>query len=158
MACLKFFSKLSQDAHKSRFSLSKVSHTVAYLKIHNFGLKIMLLFYQTVLVPHYNYYCCLIFTATGKTGNRWSMITIRVALAIFLRSPAAYEALKSFKLLQLPSRSTLQMYTSAFMDEAGNSWQYYCYHSLFQGALGILFAPPPRIDLSLSLEIGFAYI
>ena len=71
------------------------------------------------------------------------MITIRVALAIFVRSPAAYEALKSFKLLQLPSRSTLQMYTSAFLDEAGNSRQYYCYHGLFQGALGILFAPPP---------------
>ena len=47
------------------------------------------------------------------------MVTIRVALAIFVRSPAAYEALKSFKLLQLPSRSTLQTYTSAFLDEAG---------------------------------------
>ena len=73
------------------------------------------------------------------------MITIRVALAIFVRSPAAYEALKSFKLLQLPSRSTLQMYTSAFLDEAGNSWQYYCYHGLFQGALGY-FLPPPQKD------------
>ena len=48
------------------------------------------------------------------------MVTIRVALAIFVRSPAVYEALKSFKLLQLPSRSTLQMYTSAFLDEAGD--------------------------------------
>lgn len=64
----------------------------------------------------------LYFTGTGKTGNRWSMVTIRVALAIFVRSPAAYKALKSFKLLQLPSRSTLQMYTSAFLDEAGNSY------------------------------------
>jgi len=32
-------------------------------------------------------------------------------------SPAAYEALKSFKILQLPSKSTLQAYTGAFMHE-----------------------------------------
>ena len=48
--------------------------------------------------------------------NKWSMITIRVALVC---SPAAYEASISFKIFQLPSRSTLQMYTSAFLDEAG---------------------------------------
>ena len=35
-----------------------------------------------------------------------------IALAVFIRSPAAYEALKSF---QLPSRSTLQSYTGAFL-------------------------------------------
>ena len=45
---------------------------------------------------------------TGKTGNRWSTITYRIALAIYSRSPAAYEALKSFKILQLPSLSSLQ--------------------------------------------------
>ena len=38
---------------------------------------------------------------------------------MFVRSPAAYEALKSFNILQLPSRSTLQAYTGAFLHEAG---------------------------------------
>ena len=40
---------------------------------------------------------------------------------MFSRSPAAYEALKSFRLLQLPSRSTLQAYTGAFLHDAGSS-------------------------------------
>ena len=46
---------------------------------------------------------------------------IILALAVFTRSAAAYEALKSFKILQLPSRSTLQSYTGAFLHEAGAS-------------------------------------
>ena len=41
------------------------------------------------------------------------------ALAVYVRSPAAYEALKSFNLLQLPSKATLQAYTGAFLDEPG---------------------------------------
>ena len=41
-----------------------------------------------------------------------------VALAVFVRSPAAYEALKGFGLLQL-SRATLQAYTGAFLDSPG---------------------------------------
>jgi len=44
------------------------------------------------------------------------------ALAVFVRSPAAYEALKSFNILSLPSRSTLQAYTGAFLHEAGASY------------------------------------
>ena len=48
---------------------------------------------------------------------------IYIALAIFTRSPAAYEALKSFKILQLLSRSTLQAYTGTFLHEAGVSTQ-----------------------------------
>lgn len=35
-------------------------------------------------------------------GNRWSTITYRMALAVFCRSPAAYEALAGFDILQLP--------------------------------------------------------
>ena len=46
-----------------------------------------------------------------------------LALAIFTRSPAAYEALKSFKILQLPSRSTLQSYNGTFLHEPGVSNQ-----------------------------------
>ena len=42
-----------------------------------------------------------------------------LALAVYVRSPAAYEALKSFKVLQLPSRSRLQSYTGAFLHDPG---------------------------------------
>ena len=42
-----------------------------------------------------------------------------LALAVFVRSSAAYEALKSFNILQLPSRATLQAYTGAFFDNPG---------------------------------------
>ena len=64
--------------------------------------------------------------ATGNRRNRWSMVTIRLALAVYTRSPAAYDALKSFGLVQLLSRATLQAYTGAFRDDAGecNSHQW----------------------------------
>ena len=42
-----------------------------------------------------------------------------LALAVYVRSPAAYEALKSFGVLQLPCRATLQSYTGAFLHEPG---------------------------------------
>ena len=42
---------------------------------------------------------------------------------MYVRSPAAYEALKSFGLLQLPSCSTLQAYTGAFLHEPGASYK-----------------------------------
>ena len=42
-----------------------------------------------------------------------------IALAVYVRSLAAYEALKSFNIMQLPSKSTLQSYTGAFLHEAG---------------------------------------
>ena len=79
------------------------------------------------------------FSASGKRSNQWSMVTIRIgmleyidmlnyfmsflALAVFTRSPAAFEALKSFGILQLPSRSTLQSFTGAFLHEPGVSNQ-----------------------------------
>ena len=44
---------------------------------------------------------------TGSSGNRISVISYRIALAIFSRSKAAYEALKSFNILSLPSVSSL---------------------------------------------------
>ena len=64
--------------------------------------------------------------ATGNRRNSWSMVTIRLALAVYTRSPAAYDALKSFGLVQLPSRVTLQAYTGAFCDDVGecNSHQW----------------------------------
>ena len=45
------------------------------------------------------------------------------ALAVFVRSPTAYEALKSFGILQLPARSTLQAYTGCFLHESGAIWE-----------------------------------
>ena len=56
----------------------------------------------------------------GKRSNRWSAVTIRLALAVYCCSPAVYGALKSFELLQLPSRSTLQAFTGAFLEDCGN--------------------------------------
>lgn len=47
--------------------------------------------------------------------------TFFLALAVFVRSPAAYEALKSFNILQLPLQATLQSYTGVFLQEAGAS-------------------------------------
>ena len=38
---------------------------------------------------------------------------------MFVRSPSAYEALKSFNILRLPSRTSLQSYTGAFLHKAG---------------------------------------
>ena len=52
--------------------------------------------------------------------NNFSMCSFFIsALAVFVCSPAAYEALKSFNILQLSSRSTLQAYTGAFLDSPG---------------------------------------
>jgi hypothetical protein len=56
---------------------------------------------------------------TGKRSNRWSSVTYRLALAVNCRSPAACDALKSFKIMQLPSRATLQSYTGAFLHQPG---------------------------------------
>ena len=56
---------------------------------------------------------------TGKKSNKWSTITFRIALAIYSRSPAAYEALKSFKILQLPSVSSLKTLKGARFHQPG---------------------------------------
>ena len=42
-----------------------------------------------------------------------------VALAVYSRSPAAFEALKSLNILQLPSRSSLQAYLSSHQNDPG---------------------------------------
>lgn len=63
-------------------------------------------------------------TGTGKSGNRWSAITYRIALAVFTRSPAAYDALKSYGVLQLPSLSAIKQFTSANYQSAGTNFQH----------------------------------
>ena len=56
---------------------------------------------------------------TGNSGNRFSVITYRIALAIFSHSKAAYEALKSFNSLPLPSVSRLKQYMRANEQDPG---------------------------------------
>ena len=56
---------------------------------------------------------------TGDTGNRFSTITYRVAIAIFSRRPAAYEALKSFDILTLRSVSTLKTFMRSNVEDPG---------------------------------------
>ena len=60
---------------------------------------------------------------TGKSGNRFIVITLRIALAIFSRSKAAYEALKSFEILSLPSVSTLKQYMRANVEDPGPMYE-----------------------------------
>lgn len=75
----------------------------------------------------------------GQTSNKWSSITYRigkqsqyifcvvcntllyVALAVYTRSPAAYSALKSFEILQLPSVSSLKYFTGANIEDPGEA-------------------------------------
>ena len=56
---------------------------------------------------------------TGFRGNRWNMITFRLALSVYIRSTAAYNALKSFPLLSLPSISTLRKFMKEKLHAAG---------------------------------------
>ena len=42
-----------------------------------------------------------------------------IALAVYARSPAAYNALRSFRLLQLPSISILKQYKSSYTERPG---------------------------------------
>ena len=46
-----------------------------------------------------------------------------LALAVYSHSPSAYETLKSFKLLQLPSTRTLKDYIHSNCEEAGKVQQ-----------------------------------
>ena len=61
---------------------------------------------------------------SSNYSNRWSSITYRMALAVFARSPAAYRALQSFELLQLPSVYSLRNATQKYNSESGISCEY----------------------------------
>ena len=45
-----------------------------------------------------------------RKGMRWSVVTLRVCLSIFIRSTSAYEALRTSGVLVLPSGSLLRTY------------------------------------------------
>ena len=57
-------------------------------------------------------------------GNRYSMMTYRVALAIYIRSPAAYRSLNSFNILKLPSQRSLQRFLGNHLDAPGECEKY----------------------------------
>ena len=75
--------------------------------------------YFIVLLLLSLFWCFCLCTGKGRTGNRWSAITYRIALAIFTRSPRAYEALKSYQILKLPSVASLKHFTSANKQSTG---------------------------------------
>ena len=61
----------------------------------------------------------MLFLAAGSHGNRWSMTTYRIALSIYSRSPAAYEALKSWPIFKLPSTRSLKEYSTTLLHDSG---------------------------------------
>jgi hypothetical protein len=60
----------------------------------------------------------------GCRGNRYSMISYRIALAIYIRSPAAYKSLCSFNMLKLPSRRSLQKFVGHHLEVPGECDKY----------------------------------
>ena len=54
----------------------------------------------------------------------FSSYTYRIALAVFARSPAAHDALKSYGTLQLPSLSVIKQFTSANYQPGGTNFQH----------------------------------
>eukprot|EP00733_Pompholyxophrys_punicea_P001817 Pompholyxophrys_punicea_v1_NODE_1061_length_999_cov_5.770127.p2 type:complete len:116 gc:universal NODE_1061_length_999_cov_5.770127:590-243(-) len=50
---------------------------------------------------------------------RFNPITLRIALSVFSRCPAAYKALKKFDVLSLPSEETLKSYIRNYRHGTG---------------------------------------
>ena len=50
-----------------------------------------------------------------------TILQLSIALAVYTRSPAAYSALKSFDILQLPSVSSLKHFTGANIEDPGEA-------------------------------------
>lgn len=46
-----------------------------------------------------------------EASNRWSMVTFRIALALYMRNKDSYKSLESFRILELPSLPPLQEYS-----------------------------------------------
>eukprot|EP00733_Pompholyxophrys_punicea_P000669 Pompholyxophrys_punicea_v1_NODE_225_length_2691_cov_20.567147.p1 type:complete len:789 gc:universal NODE_225_length_2691_cov_20.567147:2426-60(-) len=54
-----------------------------------------------------------------KHGVRYNPLLIRIALAVYSRSPSAYHALQQFRILPLPSDATLKAYVRTYHHGAG---------------------------------------
>ena len=61
---------------------------------------------------------------SGFKGNRWSAITIRLALAVYSRSPAAYKALCKFNILHLPSTWAVKDKLREYVHKPGVNEEY----------------------------------
>ncbi|XP_015779661.1 PREDICTED: uncharacterized protein LOC107357534 [Acropora digitifera] len=61
---------------------------------------------------------------TGKRGNRWSIATIRMALAVYSRCPSAYEALCNLNILQLPCSKVLKRVLKEGSEKPGVDEEY----------------------------------
>ena len=61
---------------------------------------------------------------SGFKGNRWSAITIRLALAVYSRSPAAYKALCKFNILHLPSTWAVKDKLRKYVHKPGVNEEY----------------------------------
>ena len=59
-----------------------------------------------------------------NSGNRWSAITYRLALAVYYRCSAAYRALCQFDILKLPSVYCVQQKLREYVDEPGINHEY----------------------------------
>ena len=60
----------------------------------------------------------------SKKSNKWNTVTLRMALAVYSRSPAAYWALCKFELLQLPSIWTLKNNFKQYNEQPGVNHSY----------------------------------
>ena len=61
----------------------------------------------------------------GFRGNRWSAITLSLAMAVYSRSPAAYQALCKFgDILHLPSMSTIKDKMREHVHQPGINHEY----------------------------------
>eukprot|EP00733_Pompholyxophrys_punicea_P000252 Pompholyxophrys_punicea_v1_NODE_53_length_4254_cov_18.877590.p1 type:complete len:841 gc:universal NODE_53_length_4254_cov_18.877590:1608-4130(+) len=63
--------------------------------------------------------------SVSKSGKTWSSLTYRLCLSVFTRSTAAYEALKSFGVFNLPSVKTLQNIVSQNYHAPGVSHEFF---------------------------------
>ncbi|KAJ7315087.1 hypothetical protein OS493_038906 [Desmophyllum pertusum] len=56
---------------------------------------------------------------TGKKGNRWSLATIRAALAVYTSSPSAFDALHDLKITPAPCSKVLRKILKDGAEKAG---------------------------------------
>ena len=84
------------------------------------------------------------------------LFKIFLAMAVYTRSPAAYDALKGFGILQLPSKATLQAYTGAIMHEPGARSEciesQVAHYVLFKVQCRVAGRQEPRLDAMLLLD------
>ena len=61
---------------------------------------------------------------TGARSNKWSVVTYRIALAVYCRSPSTYRALQQFNILKLPSCSSMKNKCKNYNEKPGINYTY----------------------------------